>query len=135
MSRGNWGDDGYSLLYGHPINYFDDGFWVYPDGPKRSKLQYPYSYSEFYLFGHKDVPHDDAAYSDRMEMWDYEKYHQLWKEHVGAHFTQAGKARMTAFMSGYWGRKVECTAMAEGCNVSNGYPYYIVWWKELEKKP
>lgn len=110
----------------------DHGRWVDPDGPRREKWQYPYAYSEFYLFGGK--PEADASdmanYSDRLWEWDRAKADRLWQEHCKGHrWDNAPIEKLTAFMSAYHWRKLEITALAEGCNPSNGYPYWIVWYR------
>ncbi len=41
-----------------------------------------------------------------------------------------GPKKLSAFMTDYLGKKVKVTALAEGCNVSNGYPYWIIWFRD-----
>jgi hypothetical protein len=119
--------DDYGYAGPHPC-------WVDPNNT-RTKSAHPYSYSEFFHFGsreaikEKDV-HGD--YSDRLQEWEPEKYARLWKEHVFCPLDRVQPAQMSAFLSAYFGKKVEAVAFAEGCNVSNGYPYYVVWHRELK---
>jgi hypothetical protein len=108
------------------------GKWVDPDGLCREKSAWPYAYSEFYLFGGKaGADASDAAnYSDRLWEWDRAKADRLWVEHCKGHrWDNAPIEKLDAFMSAYWERKLEVTALAEGCNPSNGYPYWIVWYR------
>jgi hypothetical protein len=38
------------------------------------------------------------------------------------------QANMTSFLTAYFGKPTTAHAMAWGCNVGNGYPYWIVWF-------
>lgn len=105
-----------------------DSKWVDPTRTDE-KWTHPYSYSEFYIFG-RSVKGDGADYSDRLWQWNYEKADRLWKEHVGCRWDQASAAQLSAFMSAYHGRPLRVTALAEGCNIGNGYPYWIVWYRD-----
>lgn len=108
----------------------DDQRWVDPSRTN-SKITHPYSYSEFYIFGGPAANRasDGADYSDRLWQWDYDRAQRLWKEHCDCRWAQAGADKLSAFMSAYHGRPLVVTALAEGCNVSNGYPYWIVWYR------
>lgn len=127
---------GQKFLYDENFNaWFDrkpaDDFWVDPKGPKRTKHEYPYSYSAFYLWksakGNKGCA---AVYSDRLEQWDYNKY----KEAVAA---SGAKGRMSTwdaktcgkFLTAFFGRPTRVFALAEECNVSNGFPLWIFWFQ------
>lgn len=117
-------DDPYSDLY--------DWKWVDP-WHTDEKSSHPYSYSEFFHFGSREVikKASGAYYSDRLNSWDPAKMDRLWKEHVGARrWEQAGADRLSAFLSAYAEKKLSVIALAEGCNVSNGYPYFIMWVRE-----
>lgn len=114
--------------------YDQSAKWVNPDRTKE-KSSHPYSYDEFFIFGSRDIIKGDGIqgnYSDRIWEWDYHKANKLWEEHVGTRFAQASRLKLSKFMSEFHGKKVEVVALAEGCNISNGYPYHIVWYKELE---
>lgn len=109
-----------------------DARWVDPTRT-HTKSSHPYSYSEFFHFGDRDVikakdVHGD--YSDRLHQWASAKFEQLWKKHLDCRWEQASRPALNAFMSAYFDKKVKVVALAEGCNPSNGYPYYIVWTKE-----
>jgi hypothetical protein len=128
----------------HLLGYLDpfgerqrrSSYWVDPNNT-RTKGEYPYSYSEFYLYGGpagRDAS-DEANYSDRLWQWDYNKTETLWKKHCEGHrYDNVPMAKLTAFMSEWHGRKVEVTALAEGCNPSNGYPYWIIWFRNVKEK-
>lgn len=110
-------------------------FWVDPDGEKLDKSTHPYSYSEFYLWGGPDgrKAAKDAVYSDRLAQWDLDKYSRCCKAIApGKRWDQMSAADVSAWMTAYLGRPITATALAEGCNVGNGYPYWIIWFKEAE---
>jgi hypothetical protein len=105
--------------------------WVDPSRT-RDKFFHPYSYDEFFRFGSRETirqPGLNANYSDRLWQWDREKADRLWRQYVDTRWESASAAQLSAFLSAYHGQPVEVVALAEGCNQSNGYPYFIVWWK------
>lgn len=71
-------------------------------------------------------------------------FDELWKKHVGIGYPRATAEGLSAFFTEYnqtlWpknnpkDKKVQVVALAEGCNISSGYPYWIVWYKEVTKK-
>jgi hypothetical protein len=123
-------------------DYYMDGYNVFGmqqsqkshyvnERDQRSKSQYPYSYSEFYLLGNRDtVKNCSADYSDRLQQWDYEKYRAACTE-MGCRFDQASWDKLNKFLETYYGPGYEATGLAEGCNASNGYPYWIIWYKKI----
>lgn len=131
MSRAMWGYDvdliGHLDMYGGECRA--DSKWVDPN-KRNEKWTHPYSYSEFFHFGSRRIIEGrgvDGEYSDRIWQWDYDKAERLWKEHVGTRWELAGAEKLSAFLSAFHGRPVRVVALAEGCNISNGYPYFIVW--------
>jgi hypothetical protein len=122
----------------------DDGFdWAYlvgerPDrwvDPQRriSKRESPYGYSEFFHWGgHGTTSGCEAVYSDRLWQWDYKKMKALC-DALGKRFEQCSQSELSEFLSSYWGKPVVATALAEGCNISNGYPYFIMWYRGTEE--
>lgn len=109
-------------------------------GSNRSVQQHPYGYDPHYIFrlGNK-VPHgiegSVGVYSDRMSQWDREKYSECCKKFLkgGQYLRRLSPAQVTKFMSHYLGYRVKVTALAEGCNVSNGYPYWVIFYEENPK--
>ena len=112
----------------------DNPRWVNPHDT-RTKAEWPYSYSEFFLFGDRRAIKEKnvtGGYSDRLHGWEPEKYERLWKKHVNCSLQQVSPEQMSAFLTAYFDKPTVCVAMAEGCNPSNGYPYYVVWHKEAK---
>lgn len=132
--------------YGMPYDPFDpvarrlvrdNAKWVDPRNTNE-KSTHPYSYSEFFHFGSREIikqPGVHGEYSDRIFGWDYEKAQRLAKEHIGMPWERAGADRLSKFLSAFHGRDLRVVACAEGCNASNGYPYYVVWYKEVKSVP
>lgn len=101
----------------------------------RTKDEYPYSYDEFFHYGtREDVKRASGAdYSDRLYSWDTDKFDELWGRHVGQkRFGMATTDELSAFMSAYHGKTLKVTALAEGCNAGNGFPYFVVWYREVK---
>jgi hypothetical protein len=122
-------------VFGHIVGRGVHPKWVSTD-PDRQREQHdhPYSYSEFFIYGDRQVIRSkglEAVYSDRLQQWDYEKYERCCEEHPKAWRRPVGdRAAMSAWMTAYMGKPVDVVALAEGCNVSSGYPYWIVWFRE-----
>jgi hypothetical protein len=142
--------------YGYERPYYDewgserdpmDSKWVDPSRTDE-KSSHPYSYSEFFIFGgHKETKLEGVVgiYSDRINQWWYDEkktdkeFDALWAKHVGTRYALANAAKLSAFFTAYnqilWpkkhkNKKVKVVALAEGCNASNGYPYWIIWYVE-----
>lgn len=128
------------------VPYRDDAKWVDPSRTNE-KASHPYSYSEFFLFGSREIIKEkgvQGVYSDRVHTWWYDgkkdskDFDKLWAQHVGTRYALATPAALSAFFTEYnrilWpkdnkNKRAEVVACAEGCNPSNGYPYWIVWYK------
>lgn len=141
-------DQPYRLdMYGRPQRGFGDGRWVDPSRT-RTKSSHPYTYDEFFIFGNREIIKKkdvSGIYSDRVwEWWLGEKktdkgFDDLWKKHVGTRYELASSEKLSAFFTAYnqtlWpeknkGKSVQVVALAEGCNPSNGYPYWVIWFVE-----
>lgn len=117
--------------YGKPIPWRDDSKWVDPSRT-RDKRDYSYSYDEFFIFGSRSVIARVAGadYSDRLWQWDHQKADSLWAKHVATRWAHATGEQLSAFISAYHGKDLKVVALAEGCNPSSGYPYWIIWYRE-----
>lgn len=102
--------------------------WVEPDRPdNRTREESPYGYSAFYIWRARDLSGAEAVYDDRMRQWDAEKYRDACRKVPGKKFSQFTRTDCERFLSAYYGRPIKALALAEGRNVSNGYPYWIFW--------
>lgn len=97
----------------------------------------PYSYDEFVLFKADDFNAMDSwVYSDRMLQWNRKEFedavHEVWPKKTGSQMFYNRKPEdITRFLSLYFGKEVKLTAVLQGCNVSNGYPYWIFAYREV----
>lgn len=94
----------------------------------------PYNYEEFVL--HKSDLYrkgQHADYSDRL--WEYDHKHfeacseKVWGNH-GQFFRERSRnpEKIEEFLTLYNGKKTVLTAIVEGCNIGNGYPYWIFFY-------
>lgn len=112
--------------------YNTDVDWVLPNRDNKTKQEAPYSYDPFYIW-RDSTAGSYAIYSDRLAQNDLEKYRMaVQKAAPDKRFEYYTRAEASKFMSAYTGKKIQVTALAEGCNVSNGYPYWIFWCKEVK---
>lgn len=108
--------------------------WVHPNGdfgPNKTRHEAPYSYSPFFHW--REPKHEDgtnAVYSDRMYQWKPERMREADKL-FNKRFEQMTREEIDKYATFYFEKPTHVTALAEGCNVGNGYPYYIIWYREL----
>ena len=124
-----------------PPSWYDRYDWTeWGAREKRAKENYPYSYSDHFVqrfVSHEDLKKDDvsAEYSDRMQGWNYEAWKRACdKTALAKRFQEFSKANLSDFLSEYHGKPIEGLAIAEGCNASSGYPYFIFWFREKGKR-
>ena len=105
--------------------------FVDPNRENRTKEDWPYSYSEFFLWGEPEKG-CEAVYSDRLAQWDYDKAAAAAKSvaDLGSRYGYWGKDGTSKYLTTYFGRPVEALAAAEGCNVGNGFPYWVFWFRD-----
>lgn len=139
-----WSDSWDNYRHRMDDDFRNMGKWVDPTRTKE-KFDHPYDYSEFFIFGSRAIIEDvdGAVYTDRMSQWDHDKYTRLWKEHCKDEMNQqvinatysirnVPVDNLSAFMSAWEDKAVRVVALAEGCNQSNGYPYWIIWWNNVK---
>lgn len=103
---------------------------------KRSKDKFPYCYDEFVVWSSDyNKGKSETVYSDRLYQWDSEKYAKCSLEvwgNVGQWFNNRKPEEIGKFLSLYMDTKIKLTAIVEGCNVSNGYPYWAFYYEEIK---
>lgn len=109
----------------------NDPMWVDPQ-QTRNKHTYPYSYDAFYHWRDDDLKGSHAEYHDRMQGWDSDKYEEAHKLVEGKWFHECSRDEISAFLTAYHGKECKATALAEGCNQSSGYPYWVFYYKEVD---
>lgn len=99
---------------------------------------HPYSFDPYVIYkDNKWSINDEAVYSDRMMQWDYNKFNdcakEVWNDHRQL-FDSASPEELEKFLQLYFGSGfIELTAILKGCNQSNGYPYWIFYYKGANK--
>lgn len=115
-----------------------NGRFVDLDGKpvKRDRYSYPYSYDPYVEWMgdyQKGVSH--PVYSDRLWQWDSKKYDRCCNEvwgNEGQYFNNRKPKDIERFLSLYFEKEVKLTVIMQGCNVSNGYPYWIFYYETKE---
>jgi hypothetical protein len=117
-------------MYGEDIIYL---MYVDLDGRpvERTRNKYPYSYEPYVLWKGDYKKTDHVVYSDRLMQWDYDKFNKccmkVWNNE-GQYFDNRKPNDIENFLSKYYDKEIKLTAIMEGCNVSNGYPYWIFFY-------
>lgn len=97
---------------------------------ERNKLDYPYSYSPYVVERVGDnEEYNSTVYSDRLFQWDYKKFNRISQKHFNNEsqsFSKRSLEKIESFLKDYFDNpKLKLIVIQEGCNVSNGYPYWI----------
>lgn len=125
--------------YGYTISQskilYDDEYTILGvNRPKNSRWTNPYNYDSFIAWAKAPKRDDSVVYSDRLCMWDYEKYRNsintVAEKHPRKNFDNKNSVQVEEFLSLYFDKKVKLTAIVEGCNASNGYPYWVFFYRE-----
>lgn len=101
---------------------------------KRTIQEYPYSYDPFLIWSNNYHKDDHVLYSDRLYQWNFEKFnrccYKVWKN-MGQWFDERSPKSIEKFLSLYLEKPICLTGIEQGCNVSNGYPYWIFFYKDV----
>jgi hypothetical protein len=113
-------------------------------GP-RTKADYPYSYDAVLQWKKFDrTPQDGhVVYSDRLAQWDYDKYRRLCLEHFrqgndpgGDYFYLRSPQKIEQFLRDYYGNpELELLRVEEHCNVGNGFPVWVFFFRDKAPAP
>lgn len=129
-----------SNISGREIS-FNDSEYVDLNGNivKRNRIEYPYSYDPYVIYKGSDFHKTDTPYySDRIEhcYFTAEEFEnalsQAGLKRYGASWESdrmswKNSDHVTRLMSILLKKDVKCTAILEGCNYGNGYPYWLVY--------
>lgn len=101
--------------------------------------KFPYSFDPYCIF--KDSEYDETdpkdikqVFTDRMKQWDIKLYEYCCKKVFGKTidcFSAIPSEMVQDFISNYFTKSVKILGLEIGCNVSNGYPYWIIYYKEV----
>lgn len=111
------------------------GWNIHGERVERTPREFPYSYDPFVVF--KDpswTDRDTVVYSDRLHEWDWQKYNRCCMEvwnNEGQLFGGRKPADIERFLRLYnEDPGLKLTGIEEGCNYSNGYPFWVFYYRE-----
>lgn len=103
---------------------------------KRTPITHPYSYDEFVIYKKDyDENNHNAVYSDRMILWDFDKFEKCCQNvfgNTGQYFNNRTPEDINKFLNLYFGKQTKLTAILEGCNKANGYPYWVFIYEDIK---
>lgn len=122
----------YPTGYGNEVYYYgQDGLMRH--SPARTKYSSPYNYDPIVLFDTGEDP-TDSAYSDRMRGWAPEKFDKC----LGMgemRFSWGDRDAVNKMIRAYFDDPLrEVIKVIEMCNVSSGYPVWLICWKTEKKE-
>lgn len=112
-----------------PYHYYPCHINGYPT--ERRIKDYHYSYTAHTLYHNGWKPTDQVVYSDRLRMW-YDDYFNLKRKYLGTggYWSSYEPEKIESFLSILFSRKITLTGIEEECNCSNGYPYWVLYYRE-----
>lgn len=111
---------------------------IHGERVQRTSREYPYSYDPFLVYKAPTwADTDTVVYSDRLEEWDSDLYDQCRKEvwgDSGQYFSGRTPRDIESFLQLYFkDPALKLTGIEEGCNVGNGYPFWVFYMKEGDR--
>lgn len=107
------------------------------DKVRHTKFQFPYGYDQFLIWkGAYNQNTDQSVFSDRMMCLDYERFNVCCIQTFGNDgqcFYDRKPADIEKFLSMYFDKNIQLTGIEEGCNISNGYPYWVFYFRETKE--
>lgn len=103
---------------------------------KRTPFSHPYSYEEYVIWKGDYNENNDAVYSDRLYSWDSEKYNECCQKVFNDKrqiFNGSKPEDIEKFLSLYFEKEIKLTAIVQGCNAGNGYPYWAFCYEYINK--
>ncbi len=101
---------------------------------KKTPITNPYDFDDYVEWKGNYRQFDSAVYSDRLYQWDTEKYkrcyEQVFKKN-GQRFDVKNVSGIRQFLSMYFEKEIELTAIIQGCNCFSGFPYWVFFYREL----
>ena len=98
---------------------------------ERSRKDHPYSYSRYCIYKNGWKKTDQVVWSDRL--WNCSHYKEL-KEKIlgiGDYFSKFPPNKIETFLSELFGHPIKLTGIEEECNFSSGYPYWILYFRNV----
>ena len=104
---------------------------------ERTPETHPYSYDPFFEYMAPEYSESDRmVYHDRMRQWDAKAFRNAvaltWPDKAeNQGFYDKDPRDVEKFLGLYFGKPVHLTGVLRGCNVGNGYPYWIFCYTEV----
>lgn len=92
----------------------------------------PYDFSEHTVFIDAYETTDEAVYSDRLYQWNSDKFNFAMSGVKGTNqqmFHNLSPSDIEKFLYLYYGDNLKLTKIRYGCNVGNGYPYWVFFFR------
>lgn len=104
--------------------------------PQERKMhEYPYSYSRYAIWNSGEWSETDKlVYTDRLRSQFADKYNKLKEEMLGTcdDFSRFEAEDIEKFLTALFEHKITLTGIEEECNASNGYPYWLLYYRDKE---
>lgn len=106
---------------------------------KHTPISHPYSYDTYLLWkgDYAGPGKTSVEYSDRLYQWNSEEFDRCCREAFGNTaqcFDNRRPEAVEKFLSLYLGKEIKLTAIEQGCNLGNGYPYWIFHYEEIKEE-
>ena len=103
---------------------------------ERSPRDFPYSYTRYCIWRNKVNrwrKDDSVVWSDRLS-WQYPEYDNLFKEILGTgqYYSRKEPKAIETFLCRLLNEDIVLTGIEEECNTSNGYPYWLLYFRKKE---
>lgn len=100
---------------------------------QRTPISHPYGYDPYIVFGkpNNEIEKDyinGSVYDDRLMQSNYKKFDTLKNDILkNIPFENCSKETIEKFLESFQDHtvKIDLVRVLKGCNVSNGYPYYV----------
>lgn len=123
---------------------FDKHRFINENGEPITKTPetHPYSYEPYIIFGKTNQELENgyingSVYDDRLLQSNYNKFISL-KNNIlkNNSFETSTKEKIEKFLEAWYDNKyiIVLVRILKGCNVSNGYPYYVLQYHYEERK-
>ena len=115
---------------------FDQYFDLDGNPVERTRDKYPYSYDPYVVFKSDSFKREEmtSVYSDRLLQWDLDKFNDSRKKVDGttSQYFNLSQYQCQLFLRYYYDDpNLELHCILEGCNVSNGFPYWVFFFKSI----
>lgn len=82
-------------------------------------------------YGHEGLTYN---YSDRLVQWDSSKHAAAWSKAQESRAPRDSASFLEVYLTAYYSKPIEVVHVVAGVNHSNGYPYWVVGWREKTAK-